>query len=206
MFAIIRSLLLTLLVVVMALGMVQCTVAKSAADMLTKSGPIHERLYIPEYFNDKEVQAIITSAQEWAISTNGFVSFTVIKHFDGNTDAIALEDDVIVFEDLPFDDPQVLIEDNDIRKDDPHLMTLGFYDNRKFVPTISMIPSRIGDSELYRRVVTHELGHSLGLDHDTLNDSIMYHNMSRASSHVTHEDLVALCKVRRCKVDNLEKH
>jgi hypothetical protein len=201
MLAILRSLLISFLLALIALGMVQCTVAKSAFDLLTRSGPIHERLYIPEGFSKDEVQDIITAAQEWTTDTNGFVSFTIIEHFDGNIEAIALEDDVIVFEDLAFDDPRVLAEDKD-----NSLMTLGFYDSRKFVPTISIIPSRIGDNDLYRRVVAHELGHSFGLDHNPVPGSIMYFNMSYASEYVSHLDIVALCEKRHCKVSDLEKH
>ncbi len=70
----------------------------------------------------------------------------------------------------------------------------GVYDSGKKTITIYEYDSALG----LKRVLTHELGHALGLDHVANKDSIMYYLNNSDSFKLSNEDISALKKV--CKI------
>lgn len=69
----------------------------------------------------------------------------------------------------------------------------GIYDPRE-----NRIEAYYGsDREELRRILTHEMGHALGLGHSASADDIMYYKFSRKTSNITTEDLKMLADLCR---------
>jgi hypothetical protein len=194
-----RFLLRSLLISILVVGGVQCMVVKSVRDYLVPPASIHQRIYISKNIDAYETQAIVEAAQEWETATNGLVSVEIVPHFDGDLDPLAMENDVVLFENLPFDDPYIRTLDEDRQKENPGFMTLAFYHQRSIIPTVEMVADRITNLEMYRRVAMHELGHSYcGPEHNPQPNTVMYFNDEESSAHLTCSDLEMLCSAQHC--------
>lgn len=82
---------------------------------------------------------------------------------------------------------------------------LGFYDpSTPLIPTIWIVQDRIEYDFEYEAVVMHELGHSLGLEHEPLHeDTLMYPEVAGIMC-LTQWDLKKFCKIYGCDTEEMD--
>lgn len=81
---------------------------------------------------------------------------------------------------------------------------LGFYDQSSpVVPTIWIVQDRIEFEEEYLAIVMHELGHSLGLEHTTHEETLMYPMIDGSIMCITQYDLKGFCKIYGCDTEEM---
>ena len=83
---------------------------------------------------------------------------------------------------------------------------LGLFDKKSIIPCIILVSNRILEND-YKAVVLHELGHSLGLEHNEgINgiDTLMYPSIDLGSNHITFRDGQQFCKLYHCDPNKLK--
>ncbi len=148
-------------------------------------------LYVDPSFSDEEQEAIISAAIIWTCKTHYIVNIGIVFLPSKNIDAT---DGIII---LPISryNPDIIGLD----EFNQHT-TLGFFTREGAVPSINLVSSRIEDEE-YQTVVLHELGHALGLKHNSTVDGIgtlMYPSINFGAPTITNDDLVNFCKLYKC--------
>jgi Matrixin len=166
----------------------------------------HISIYMDRNFNDAEQTAILAAALEWSTTTNYIIRYDVYKmpaHHKIDT-----KNSVLIVKGSP-DYPTAILLDNYNENS-----TLGYFDDKQIIPTIMLLPERIPDDE-YVAVVMHELGHSLGLEHNEGPEgfgSLMYPTIDidiagilvkANSNHVTLKDGIPFCKIYHCDPNKL---
>jgi len=165
----------------------------------------HITLYLDRNFDEDEVDVIMSAAWEWSEATNHRIEYDVVQMPVKNPN---LKDSVFIVKKTP-DDPSIFLKDLFGGN-----QTLGLFEPG-YVNSISLVTDRLNDDN-YRRVVLHELGHSLGIGHlKELEDmdALMFPYTSMklddgsiintGSDHVTNKDLVQFCKLYHCNADKL---
>lgn len=168
---------------------------------------LHTTLYIDNNFNDFEQQAITEAALEWATTTNNIIQYDVVRL--PTDDIIDARSSIVISKQTP-DHPNVLALDTTNDR-----TTLGFYDKRTFIRSIVLVSQRIAPED-YKTVVLHELGHSLGLEHNSGidgMDTLMYPSrnitidditIKSSSDHLTLIDGIQFCKLYHCNPKELQ--
>ena len=152
--------------------------------------PVKTTLYLDREFTDWEVDAITEAADDWSIATNNKVQFNIVK-----LPAQIETSNAIVVLKVTEDFPKVVLIDKVNQGS-----TLGLYDSNEFVPYIYLVTDRLNET-IYKPVIEHELGHSLGLDHITGENGIgtlMYPSIEEGSYDITDTDLIYFCKIYEC--------
>lgn len=152
--------------------------------------PVHKTLYVDRNLSDDDFDLIVSAAYEWHAATKNMVSYDVVRLPHQNIDA----KNSIVIVIVSIDFPQV------ITLDTPDTISLAYYDDSGTVPYIGLVPDRIQDA-MYKTVIMHELGHSLGLKHSDIIEGIgtlMYPYIDIGSDKITHADLQQFCQIYGC--------
>ena len=158
--------------------------------------PINTTIYIDRAFDDDEKQIIITAALEWSAATKHLVNYRIVE-LPTDSPRDIRRDGLLILK-INADFPDVLVMDYY-----NHRATLAFYSGNTSVQYIALISERI-KGPTYKRVVLHELGHSLGLEHVLEKDTLMYPYVNSQSDSITLADLKQFCELHRCNVDDLQ--
>jgi hypothetical protein len=147
-------------------------------------------------FSEEEFGIITGAALEWHLATSGLVTYDVVRMPYGG--AIDMRNSIIFINITP-DFPEVIAQDTYSQAGN----NVGFYDVKYMVPYIGLIPSRIDDKD-YKAIVLHELGHSLGLEHNEDEPgTLMYPSIDVGADYITDIDLQHFCKIYKCDASKL---
>jgi Matrixin len=158
---------------------------------------VQKIMYLDEQFTEIEKNKIKEAAQEWSQATDGRVVYT-FQNFPA-TD-IDYPNSIIVLRTNQYA-PEILELDFDLKQ-----FTIGFCNMRGNVAYIGLVGDRLTEDDVYRAVMLHELGHSLGLPHNQPPDGIgtlMYPALDQGADYITHTDLVNFCELYNCDATDL---
>jgi hypothetical protein len=162
---------------------------------------IHRTIYIDRRFNIEEARIIQEAAIRWTEATNHIAEVdTVIMPAPIEETDHSLS---IIILDVSPDFPSVIAMDAA-----DHTLTVGIYTSLELeYPTILIVTDRLLDSSTFQKVVMHEIGHSLGLQHLEGKENLytlMYPMTTWMADGVTPKDLVLFCKVYHCDASKLQ--
>lgn len=170
------------------------TTIKYRPSEITRPEYVNETIYLDKSFNKDEVDIIIQATWEWSKATENRVIYKVIQLNEHNNN-VSMKNSILVNK-FPADNIQILtldyISNNTV---------LGYYSNEHVVPNIGIVAERLENAALYKEVVMHELGHSLGLEHDESDHGIgtlMYPSVELQSENITKADIEHYCEVHNC--------
>lgn len=158
---------------------------------------LNETLIISADFSPWERDEIIAAGQEWETATEHGIKFAFRgQNIPINSSSVPSDPPYEFSQKITID----LISENSIQMIWQDIMSggggtvLGFYDpsNRK----IMIVKERISD-KLFRKVLTHELGHANFLGHSNSNLDIMYPYID-IYSDISFGDIDAICKIVLC--------
>jgi hypothetical protein len=163
----------------------------------------HRTVYVDTNFRDDELKIIEESAQEWNSQTQGIARIVVVRLFSSP----ATSPESIKFSSTP-DDIFLVKEEStsiDIVFQDyaSNSMMYGLYQTTPLFSRIILVTDRFMTWEEYRTVVTHELGHALGLGHNNIKFTVMYRDHASVGNHITRDDLEQFCEIYRCAAEEL---
>ena len=150
----------------------------------------HRILYVERRFSNEEFAIISSAAEEWNQKTNHIIQFDVVRL--PTNEKIDIINGIFIIkynEDNPYIIPIDGLNDSS---------TLGFYTTENSINEIGLIPDRFS-FRTYKPVILHELGHSLGLQHNEDIGTLMYPYMDLAADDITEEDLKNFCVIYQCK-------
>jgi hypothetical protein len=173
---------------------------------------LHTTIYIDSSFGEFEQNAIMEAALEWTTTTNHIIEYDVVRL--PTNEEIDMDHSIIISKATP-DHPNVIALDATNKR-----TTLGLYDRQTIIPSIILVNQRIANED-YKPVVMHELGHSLGLQHNQgVNgmDTLMYPSrysmfqmnaghqelVKSGADHLTLKDGQQLCKLYHCNALKLK--
>lgn len=160
---------------------------------------VHKTLFLDEHFTDEEVKVITSAADEWTQKTHHIVEFSVEKL--PSKKSLEVTRDVIVIPVTPSY-PDIILSDNSSKRS----LTLGYFNDREMISFVELVTERL-TTKNYKTVVLHELGHSLGLEHnDTIDgiDTLMFPTLDLGADHITYEDLKSFCSLYHCDAEKLK--
>ena len=157
-------------------------------------------VYVDSSFRDEELKIVTESADEWNDRTKGIAHVDVVRlplppkvspKFSNTTDDVFLEKQESTSSEVFFLDHTT------------QSILFGLYRVESGFSKIILITDRFTSSEEYRTVVTHELGHSLGLSHNNVKRTVMYKDHGQVGNHIAREDLEQFCEIYSCDVEEL---
>lgn len=155
----------------------------------------HSILYLDKSFTDDEIDVVLDATLEWNKATGGRVNYDIIM-LNSSNETIDFNRGILVNK-LPADNIEILTLD--FRNEN---ITLGYFTNQGLMPHIAIVADRL-DLDDYKTVVMHEIGHSLGLDHNEGDDGIgtlMYPTIELQSNYISETDIKNYCKLHHCKL------
>lgn len=171
--------------------------------MFVKAKPypkhVSKTLFVDNHFSDKEFQMIKEAAQEWTLKTHHIVDFRV-EHLPSKKVLKASKDLLVLPVTSNF--PDIILCDDYYH----YSNTVGFFNDSGPLHFIEIVTDRVRE-DIFKTVVLHELGHSLGLEHDQTDDgigSLMFPAIDMGSDHITEEDLLQFCSLYKCDVEKLK--
>lgn len=153
---------------------------------------VHKILYLDRDFTESEKIHIIEAALEWMRSTNHLVEYDIKVLPCKNI----IPNESIIIAKFSEDNPAII--SMDILSRDT---ILGYYNDYGFIPYIALVSSRLNHKKYHTSVILHELGHSLGLNHNKDSDgenTLMYPSVDKGSNHITQIDLINFCLLYKC--------
>src|SRR5579885_1318188 len=157
---------------------------------------VHKTIYVDRFMADDEMDKVIQASIEWHQATGGIVTFDVKRLPQQSIDATS---SILMIEVTP-DYPEIVLLDNLNQN-----TTLGYFNDRLGIPYIALVDSRLTDDD-FKAVVLHELGHSLGLEHNMGVDGIgtlMYPTIDLGADHITNVDIDHFCTLYLCNPKEL---
>lgn len=158
----------------------------------------HKTLYLDRNFTDDQVFSLTSAAVSWTEKTNHIAEFDVVQL--PTDEKISVSDAIIMVKASP-DYPEVMIIDRAIKG-----ITLGYYNDSGLITYILLVSDRI-DEDFYTSVSLHELGHSLGLEHNKGIEGIgtlMYPSADFGADVITNKDVENFCKLYKCDPEKLK--
>lgn len=155
-------------------------------------------IYLDSNFSAYDEEVFAEAVDEWKQSTNGMVDYTIKKLPDKDIQA---GPSTIIVEKVSENSPEVL--ELDARH---HNFTLAYYNHTEHYYYIALVDDRI-TNDIYKQVILHELGHSLGLDHPEQPDppappvqtnTLMFPTVNGQSKYISTTDLYNFCKIHHC--------
>ena len=157
---------------------------------------VNKILYLDEAFNQEEVELIGEAAEEWSLSTDGIVTYTIRQFPVEKVDYV----NGIVIMKVNHYYPDVMEIDLALSQ-----YTLGYCNSNGRIKHIGLVYDRLED-ETFKPVVLHELGHSLGLKHNEDEDGVgtlMYPSIDKGAPYITDKDLTHFCALYHCDASKL---
>lgn len=160
---------------------------------------VEKRLYIDDTFDASDVRCIESSADEWNRRTKGLASITVVP---------LTSEKSVVPKDTTVDDIVMTRVTSDsaivffIERLTGSLL-YGYYQPQGDHSEITMVHDRYKSEFVCRMVLMHELGHALGIHHNTDPASLMYGGDDVMPTGITHRDLTDFCRIYGCRPDDL---
>jgi predicted Zn-dependent protease len=151
----------------------------------------HSILYIDYKFSNQEKEYITNAAFDWERATNRIVTFDII--YLPTIRTIDLDKGLLILK-VDSLDPEIIILDIAAKKS----QMLGICQEYKSIPYIKLVSTRL-DSSNYQAVVTHELGHLIGLNHTNELYTLMYPTVDFGSPTITESDMNRFCKIYSCQ-------
>lgn len=180
-----------------------CVPFRKAKGVVFGPSSSNKILFVDSRFEEKEREMIQESVNEWQSTTKGLATFRIIWDFDVENEYPSVRgmSNVLIAYKANSKEP-VFVEMEESGKVN---QTLGLYHYRDHVPTISIVHDRLEFTmrDYYRGVIIHELGHSMGLPHFNIKNTIMYPSMDESSYHLTKDDLELFCDYYGCNVDQM---
>lgn len=164
---------------------------------ISRDLPVHKTLYVDRNLSNNDFDVIVSAANEWQSATHGLVKYDVVRMPAKNIDA----KNSIIIVGVSEDFPEIIAFDSQ----DMDRTHLAYFDSGSSLPYIALVVSRISENE-YKSVLMHELGHSLGLKHNTGDNGIgtlMYPDIDLGSDKITDIDLANFCKRYGCDASQL---
>lgn len=160
---------------------------------------VEKRLYVDDTFTASEVECIEGAANQWTQSTKGLAKVTVVPMSMGR-DSVPKDTDVddILMRRTTSESVIVFF----IERINNGLL-FGYYEPRPDHSEITLVVDRFISPQVCKTVVTHELGHAMGLHHSTDPSAMMYGGTDAISHVIGRTDLTDFCKAHGCRVESL---
>lgn len=158
---------------------------------------VNKTIYIDKNFNINETKYIEIAAHEWQTSTNNIVQYKIVTEINIDKFNIPNKSSSIVIKKTNSLSKEVIFYDNKART------IIGYCERDKVPINILIVTDRIDSKETFISVVIHELGHSLGMNHNPVKYTLMYHTIDYSSYHITYEDMILFCDIYKCKANEM---
>lgn len=163
-----------------------------------KLSGIVEVLELSPRFTLLEAQTIRDAANDWTNTTNGIATIFV----DDNRPLVRKDGwkyRIVFVRPIDEKEPMLFYIDGLVNGNIVGLTDIFGYLTAR--PTIYLVRDRIYSIEEYGSVVRHELGHSIGLEHDSSPDALMYPYTNEDSKCITTVDMDQFCGIYECPKD-----
>lgn len=155
-------------------------------------------LYIDENFSDIETDLILKAVSDWEYISNGKVRFIIYpyakREYIKNINTEEIE--TLFVERVNDDNDFVISMDKKIRG-----QLLGYYDGVSDIHRILLVADRYNVETDMVVATTHEIGHSLKLEHIEEVFTIMYRAHDGTGTCLTYFDMYQFCNIYHCNVD-----
>jgi Matrixin len=162
--------------------------------------PLIYNIFISDTFSDEQKAIILVGLNEWAMETNGCVSFRLFEHFDEEKIIIIPVREIsVIFRNVLSTD--IIIQERDEKQDlkSEGDYTVGLYLYNAPIPTIYLVSDRLTDLDIFRITAEHEIGHAMKLGHSKNENDIMFENTDNIpEKELSDGDLSAFCEKHNC--------
>lgn len=188
----------TLLILIILSICVGCKTTLIEIKSPTSSLLVDEKIvYIEKAYGPYEKIEIINSLHSWECNTGNMVRYVIVDNYDYSYSIDPYHSLLIVKANK--ETPEIKKVDDRLVAEKSERRTAGLFVPRdKNHPDRIMLVSERVFLSSYFRVMTHEIGHSLGLGHHKSMDSIMYAHADQNAKHITMNDLVQFCQIYHC--------
>jgi hypothetical protein len=158
----------------------------------TVSPAVVKQIYFDKDLDKSIIYEICISLDEWEFTTKDEVYFSEKRIISYDEYTQISSDNSIFFRELNSTD-ELTLSMNALKNN-----TLAFYYNGKHKQIVFVKDSLDEQETDIHPIILHELGHSLGLNHDLKYNTIMYRSISHISNGITQDDVDQFCDVNRC--------
>jgi len=153
-------------------------------------------VYIDKSFNAQELAQIESAFDQWTYSLNGYMEFKIVAR---DVDFEHLKEVVDSVIDRTGQGLEIIPETDASAFESPSALAYvpGAIQEGKWYPSpeIHIVRDRIGERDL-RQIVLHEIGHTLGLDHSPVKNTLMYFQYPQNSPCVDRLTMQTLSSLR----------
>lgn len=160
----------------------------------------HRTVYVDGNFRDDEFKVIKEASDEWSAKTAGLAVIEVKRLPSPEKPKFTMTTDDILLEKADSASSEILFLDYST-----DATLFGLYRVEGNHSIVILVTDRFSSTNEYRTVVLHEIGHALGLEHNSVRGTVMYRDHAHVGDHLVREDLKQFCAIYRCDVDELTK-